>query len=192
MYMVTITQTYRPTTDDVRYRVRVGPELILELIVTAMTMQTVGKKGLSSFLLIRFEHSIFTYFNKSICVSKAEIAAEVKKAVWVLTQEEVSPYTTGFNFPVYEKKSPFYGDAEYLKKIAKWKYYGGPGAELSYNKRLSEVNKLPGLREVVKHPVDGRMLELETAIINLNDSHQWTREQIADWLETLDVDLRFK
>ena len=26
-------------------------------------------------------------------------------------------------------------------------------------------------------------------VIHLNDSHQWTRERIADWLETIDVDM---
>lgn len=29
-------------------------------------------------------------------------------------------------------------------------------------------------------------------IIHLNDYHGWSREQIADWLETLDVDLKLK
>lgn len=27
-------------------------------------------------------------------------------------------------------------------------------------------------------------------VMHLNDAHQWSRERIADWLETLDVDLR--
>lgn len=29
-------------------------------------------------------------------------------------------------------------------------------------------------------------------IMHLNDTHKWTREAIADWLETLDADLEFK
>ena len=33
---------------------------------------------------------------------------------------------------------------------------------------------------------------LRDTIIHLNDQHGWTRERIADWLETLDHDLRFK
>lgn len=33
--------------------------------------------------------------------------------------------------------------------------------------------------------------ELKTTIIHLNDYHGWSREDIADWLETLDHDLRF-
>lgn len=32
---------------------------------------------------------------------------------------------------------------------------------------------------------------LDRIIICLNDSHKWTREQVADWLDTLDLDLRF-
>jgi hypothetical protein len=32
---------------------------------------------------------------------------------------------------------------------------------------------------------------LSSVIIHLNDDHAWTREQVADWIETLDVDLRF-
>jgi len=35
-------------------------------------------------------------------------------------------------------------------------------------------------------------LNLYRMIQHLNDEHQWTREKIADWLETLDVDLTFK
>ena len=33
---------------------------------------------------------------------------------------------------------------------------------------------------------------LQDTIIHLNDEHKWTREAIADWLETLDYDLTFK
>lgn len=58
--------------------------------------------------------------------------------------------------------------------------------------RSPVVSKLPGIRKLVKHPVLKIDYYLEDAIINLNDSYKWTREQIADWLETLDIDLRFK
>jgi hypothetical protein len=33
---------------------------------------------------------------------------------------------------------------------------------------------------------------LQETIVHLNDHHRWSREQIADWLDTLDHDLRFK
>lgn len=67
----------------------------------------------------------------------------------------------------------------------KKKYIEGSGP-------MAEVRLLPGLDEKVKHPVDGGMGTLRITIIHLNDTHKWTREQIADWLETLDVDIRFK
>jgi hypothetical protein len=53
-------------------------------------------------------------------------------------------------------------------------------------------NELPGVSEKVTHPVTGDVYRLSTVIMDLNDNHRWTREQIADWLETLDIDINFK
>lgn len=54
---------------------------------------------------------------------------------------------------------------------------------------------LPGLRTRVYCPANGNVdcesLQVSDQVIHLNDTHRWTREQIADWLDTLDVDLRF-
>lgn len=56
---------------------------------------------------------------------------------------------------------------------------------------------IPALNEALMHcpEVDCDEPEwvdiLRKVIVHLNDAHRWTREQIADWLETLDVDLRF-
>lgn len=36
-----------------------------------------------------------------------------------------------------------------------------------------------------RHPVSGREAFLYDIIVSLNDEAQWTREQIADWLDTL-------
>jgi hypothetical protein len=38
----------------------------------------------------------------------------------------------------------------------------------------------------VKHPITGYFGTLSSTVINLNDSYEWTREQIADWLDSLD------
>lgn len=43
---------------------------------------------------------------------------------------------------------------------------------------LYEGTKVPPKRASLRH-----------VIIHLNDAHRWTREEIADWLDTLDVDL---
>lgn len=45
----------------------------------------------------------------------------------------------------------------------------------------------------VKCPLNPiKILNLLDMIIHLNDTHHWSRKQIADWLETLDVDIEFK
>jgi hypothetical protein len=58
----------------------------------------------------------------------------------------------------------------------------------------------PGLVELVTCPVcknkDATMIpqqmQLDRAIIHLNDTHAWSREAVADWLESLDIDLGMK
>lgn len=50
--------------------------------------------------------------------------------------------------------------------------------------RMAE--SIPGINRQVIDPVYGTESRLIWIIINLNDEHHWTREQIADWLETLD------
>lgn len=70
-----------------------------------------------------------------------------------------------------------------------------PKPKQLYNtgQNLSSLSKqLPGVNEHVKHPVDGTIGTLWYIIQNLNDSHKWTRNRIADWIETLDIDTEFK
>ena len=38
----------------------------------------------------------------------------------------------------------------------------------------------------VTHPVSGQIMLVMSAIRLLNDEHHWTREQIADWVETVE------
>lgn len=61
------------------------------------------------------------------------------------------------------------------------------------------ISKIPALSEYeTKCPVEldckrsYNKYPLSSIIIHLNDLHKWTREEIADWLESLPVDLRFK
>ena len=37
-----------------------------------------------------------------------------------------------------------------------------------------------------------RESSISSMILHLNDFHEWSREQIADWLESLDIDLSFE
>ena len=67
-----------------------------------------------------------------------------------------------------------------------WKKYLGPLAETSYVGPHHYVGQIPGLLEMVTNPVTLGADTLEQTIIYLNDTARWTREQIADWLETQD------
>lgn len=58
------------------------------------------------------------------------------------------------------------------------------------------IKLIPGFNDMTAAcPVDDcnhKDALLKYAIIHLNDDHKWTREEIADWLDTLDHDLRIK
>lgn len=43
----------------------------------------------------------------------------------------------------------------------------------------------PQADNIVEHPVDKRKTYLSAVILALNDYDNWTREQIADWLESI-------
>lgn len=42
-----------------------------------------------------------------------------------------------------------------------------------------------------RNDADERRVRVHYLVAHLNDRHQWTREEIADWLDTLDLDLSF-
>jgi hypothetical protein len=45
-------------------------------------------------------------------------------------------------------------------------------------------NRFPELTRLVKTPISGEIQWLQNAIGELNDKHKWTRNQIADWVES--------
>lgn len=60
------------------------------------------------------------------------------------------------------------------------------------------VHVFPALDTIVKSPCDCEKEfdfkgydRLWFVIMHLNDRDQWTREEIADWLDTFDLDLSF-
>lgn len=55
------------------------------------------------------------------------------------------------------------------------------------------VDYLPGATKYAKCPCDCQKFDnLISLIMHLNDEKQWTREAIADWLDTLDINTTFR
>lgn len=79
---------------------------------------------------------------------------------------------------------------EVYPPVAKVSKANSFGSEVATD--LSRI--LPGLNDFATCPGCDPVKpprNIQTVIIELNDKHDWSREQIADWLETLDVDLSF-
>ncbi len=51
------------------------------------------------------------------------------------------------------------------------------------------TNVFPCLNQKVLHPKTNEYEYLHNIIIDLNDCDNWSRERIADWLETLSLDI---
>lgn len=82
-------------------------------------------------------------------------------------------------------------------------YPSGPPAKKSVPAALAE--SIPAIKEEVKPNCDcyktghyadkygpDYRVKIYDQVVHLNDQHRWTREAIADWLDTLDADLQFK
>jgi hypothetical protein len=71
------------------------------------------------------------------------------------------------------------------------------GTSVGYSDSGNILSRLiPDMESVVPYPCpcggeDGEPTTVRNAIIHLNDAEKWTRERIADWLDTLDLNLRF-
>jgi len=63
----------------------------------------------------------------------------------------------------------------------------------SFNPVQNLSRACPALNAMVTYPKgtarEGQISQLYLVIQTLNDNDKWTREQIADWLETLDLDI---
>ena len=82
-------------------------------------------------------------------------------------------------------------------KPASWYAQSEPVVKHSFGSQTNSVLEklLPGMRDTATCPAckggDAHTNPITSMVIHLNDSKRWTREAIADWLETLDADLRF-
>lgn len=68
------------------------------------------------------------------------------------------------------------------------KYEETPNSDL-----VRKMNtKIPDIGKVVQCPMCGNSTTLSRTIIHLNDACRWTREEIADWLDTLELNLEIQ
>jgi hypothetical protein len=49
------------------------------------------------------------------------------------------------------------------------------------------VAKWPIAASLVQHPANVYWSSMKSIIVDLNDEHKWTREQIASWVETVEL-----
>ena len=101
-------------------------------------------------------------------------SAKLKKVIWAID----SSYSIGG----WEGPSEVHGGGV----ISSTKSYSSPST-------LSR--SLPGVKEKATCPgCKGNPTEVDiwSLVQHLNDTHRWTRNEIADWLETLDIDMEFK
>lgn len=62
---------------------------------------------------------------------------------------------------------------------------GSPPHVLAMYRRFPELHNTLPCPECDKSGYFGGLLTLEELITHLNDDHRWTREAIADWIDTL-------
>lgn len=112
-----------------------------------------------------------------------------------------NPMNDMIDFIQEDMKFPMH---EHQKKVlaqAGWYDQGGytptgPSLGKAVTDKLAEA--IPGFEYMKQACPEGcaapyhKDSPLRITIIHLNDHHKWTRERIADWLETLDHDLTFK
>lgn len=87
-------------------------------------------------------------------------------------------------YNIYQMKT--FNEVKAYKEVSSTK--GLPGHPVVHN-----LNKIfNGLGQTVLHPVGNYKISLANCVVSLNDSHGWSREKIADWIETLDIDTTVK
>ncbi len=120
-------------------------------------------------------------------VLNKEVCSRVK---FILYEKCITPYMNSLSVTSY-------ADKEEVKPSPKDKYTDAwpKTTELDPNDMINQLcSVLPALNssEYYSCPVCKSTYTIRDMIIHLNDEHLSTRDYIADWLETLDVNLEFK
>jgi hypothetical protein len=105
----------------------------------------------------------------------------------------VSPYAMPYDTLGYKKTQVFQQEMA-SKYTAPYPALGPPPTNLASNATKQLKNLIPDIEKKVKCPVKSCKAEapLFNSVMHLNDSHAWTPNAVADWMESLDLNLEFK
>lgn len=132
---------------------------------------------------------VWNFSHKKFCGSSFTIGINVanapRKGYWELSVENLSRNEyTEFVTKLYEMIGYGFPAMKIADLLLQMNAFGSDKLQDESFEELS--TELPGCDQVVIHPVNKERFNLHSAIISLNDRYNWTRDQIADWIETLD------
>jgi hypothetical protein len=184
---------------------------ILEALMKPLTPPEPPEPKLGSYAQATLDHELYTGTPLENVMKSIEKAAEtiknppsiVASGGWCAPSETIYDfYQNGLvsSLQMYKEIMGEWQEAHpdlmatWGEKYSAGTHSGGPQPRRNVSSEdvgavLEEA--IPGFHEMTAvHPVQpGCCTGLRQIIICLNDNHKWSREAIADWLETLDLDL---
>lgn len=152
-------------------------------------------QGLDTGELNTFLQQQVTKFQKEMLADLAKYKAELKvKAKYTPQQLETLTYEQ-YHAAVQDalflaEHTPLYEAYKQGKEAVNWHHPYVGSAESEVVNLLAET--FNGVKEEGVCPDCKFTRPLMDVIVHLNDKHKWSREAIADWLETLDIDITEK
>ena len=142
-----------------------------------------AKMTATNVFLMQNEQDVKEYIAQQLAAQMASLFE--KKILEAMSAQEIQQEFAKGGLLTY---SSLYG-ASNLDKVSLLQWNTNPAAEISTyssNNPLPGLSyKLPGASFKVNHPVTGTETTLRQVVISLNDTYHWTREEIADWLESI-------
>lgn len=158
-----------------------------------------------------FSISTDAWLKANATPSGDQVMKDIQHAKKLMYEEEVDAKKYGYHHLYSAQYKPLKFDGPTHKDGVKVKLYTEDESKYPSGGQITQTlsNMLPGMNTPVKCPAfkAGEVYcgarrasdqydyqhggKLTSMIPHLNDYHRWTREQIADWLESTDLDLRF-
>lgn len=130
-------------------------------------------------------------------MSKVRVIFDIADGTKIIVDKvDVKKQDSIFCYYIYSKDRIYPSDVDYGSWGNQDSWTQGPAMVAQPEINVSSLARsLPGVNQAANYPCGCHADFTEPIfdiIIHLNDDVQWSREQIADWLETLDIDLSFQ